>query len=161
MNPGQTPFGVPMKQEELGETEIPQEMFTDFLQEIQNRFSFATYNVIQNNCNHFTNECCNFLLGKDIPHSVLKQAEELIATPLGQMIRPMLEQSQDQLKQGTPMFDQGAQPGAATGAGGAGGQPTEVIDIATFQELMFTSQGLVIDFWSPGCPPCVQFKPEF
>ena len=91
MSPGQTPFGVPMKQEELGETEIPEEMFRDFLQEITDRFSFNTYNVIQNNCNHFTNEVSNFLLGKDIPHSVLKQAEDLINTPIGQMIRPMLE----------------------------------------------------------------------
>jgi len=69
---GQTPFGVPTKIEHLGETEIPIELFLEFLESIKSSFTINTYNVISKNCNHFTNEVCNFLLGKDIPHSVLK-----------------------------------------------------------------------------------------
>jgi len=65
----------------------------DFLESIKDSYTLSTYNVITKNCNHFTNEVCNFLLSKDIPHYVLKQSEELIWTPIGQMIRPMLEQS--------------------------------------------------------------------
>ena len=68
-------------------------MFVDFLKEIQTQFSEATYNVITHNCNHFTNKCSDFLLGSDIPHSILNQGRELIATPVGKMIEPMLHQA--------------------------------------------------------------------
>jgi len=56
MDPGSTPFGIPTRIEELGRTELPQEMFHDFLSDISDRFTFMTYNIATHNCNHFTNE---------------------------------------------------------------------------------------------------------
>lgn len=56
--PETTPFGKPYKKQLLGETEITQELFHDFLNDgLKERFSPLTYNVKTNNCNHFTNEC--------------------------------------------------------------------------------------------------------
>jgi len=51
--------------------------------------------VLSWNCNHFTNEVSNFLLGKDIPNYILNQHEVLDSTPLGAMIKPMLQQASD------------------------------------------------------------------
>ena len=105
---GMTPFGEPTSCEDLGDTEVPQEMFHDFLLDIKDRFTFTTYNIVSNNCNHFTNECAVFLVDKPIPDFALKQAEEFFATPLGQQIQPLVIASQDALKQGSQsMFDTG------------------------------------------------------
>ena len=41
---------------ELGETQIPPDVFDDFLAEIQERFVAERYNLIHHNCNHFTHE---------------------------------------------------------------------------------------------------------
>ncbi len=76
---------------EYGETEIPKEAFVDFLKEINNKYSFQTYHILENNCNHFTNEICEFLTGKSIPDNVLKQHEQIMDTPLGKFILPMLQ----------------------------------------------------------------------
>lgn len=58
------------------------------------------------------------------------------------------------------------------GMGGAAGQqaatsnPThnEVIKITSLvqlQKIIKDFRGVVIDFWSPTCPPCMRFKPTF
>lgn len=80
---GATPFGAPTQTIEMGETQIDQEMFHDYLQDISDRFTFLTYNIATNNCNHFTNEWATFLVDKAIPDFALKQAEEFFETPLG------------------------------------------------------------------------------
>jgi len=61
--PGATPFGAPTKSIELGETEIPEEMFMELLKDLAPRFSMQTYNVMKNNCNNFTDAAAELLLG--------------------------------------------------------------------------------------------------
>lgn len=48
---------------ELGETQVSRELFHDFLASIRSRFTAATYDLIRNNCNNFSNECNHFLTG--------------------------------------------------------------------------------------------------
>ena len=55
-----------------------------------------TYDILYNNCNHFTDAAAFFLTGKKLPDSILKQHEELLNTPLGNMIRPYLEMMRGQ-----------------------------------------------------------------
>jgi hypothetical protein len=69
--PGKTPFGPAHRVQLMGQTELPEDMFMEFLREISPNFTMQTYNVLENNCNNFTNECCNFLLGKDIPSEII------------------------------------------------------------------------------------------
>lgn len=58
-----TPFGQPTKQLELGFTEIPEDMFMELMRDLKDRFNMNNYNVMTNNCNNFTNEAAELLLG--------------------------------------------------------------------------------------------------
>ena len=70
-------------------------MFADYLKEIDSKFTQATYNFLENNCNHFTHEIIEFLTGNSLPDYVLKQHEQLNGTPFGAMILQMLGNSQN------------------------------------------------------------------
>jgi len=172
MPPGTTPFGSPTKKILLGESEINQELFHEYLSDLKGMFSPTTYNVKKNNCNHFTNECCNFLVGSDIPHDILKQAEDLFNTPLGKMVEPMMMQQQDALKQGSNNMFGGQQTESLGGSmnsmslaankGPADGKKlVEVKSLAELQDLIHAYPGVIIDCWRPTCPPCMKFKPIY
>eukprot|EP01132_Coremiostelium_polycephalum_P002376 gene2376-2938_t len=85
-SPSQTPYGVPVEAIELGETEIPRELFEEFLSGIRPKFSMNKYHLIENNCNHFTNECSQFLLGTSIPSYISGLPTEFINSPIGAML---------------------------------------------------------------------------
>lgn len=91
-------FGMsPVQRIPLGNTSIDRNTFHTFLRGISHRFTQSTYNFLENNCNNFTNECSNFLVGHDIPISILGLPREFQSTPLGSMIAPMLSNMQDQM----------------------------------------------------------------
>lgn len=90
--PRQTPYGIPVKEISLGYTHLPKDLFEEFLVEIKDKYSASTYNLLNNNCNHFTNAAAEFLMGKGIPDEILKQHEVLLNSPMGSMIMPMLQQ---------------------------------------------------------------------
>ena len=83
---GQTPYGRPYKTIELGLTQIPKEMFEDYLQEISPRYTAQTYNLLHHNCNNFSEEVSQFLLGVSIPNYILKLPEEIMNSPMGALI---------------------------------------------------------------------------
>ena len=83
---------------DLGFTEITEDLFMEFLREVSPRFTQETYDIIKHNCNNFTNECSNFLIGGDIPRDIVDLPNEILNTPLGRMFAPMLSQMQDNLK---------------------------------------------------------------
>ena len=89
--PKQSPYGYPVKEIKLGGTFITKELFEDFLKEIKNKYSAETYNLINNNCNHFTDACAEFLTGNGIPKDILNQHEVLLNTPMGKMLMPYLQ----------------------------------------------------------------------
>lgn len=67
----------------LGTTSVPIERFEDFLRQISPRFTAATYDLLNNNCNNFSNELALFLLGVGIPQHILDLPNEALSTPLG------------------------------------------------------------------------------
>lgn len=87
---GQTPFGTPTKVISLGFSEIPEELFMEFLREARDEWSMEKYHVFEHNCNHFTNAAADFLLGEGIPSEIINQPAEFLQTPLGNMIKPMM-----------------------------------------------------------------------
>lgn len=115
--PSKTPYGTPMRSITLGETEIPEELFLEFLQEIQYKFTADKYDLFENNCNNFTDACSEFLVGEKIPSYITGLPKEVLATPMGKMIKPMVDNMQKSVTQNShPMFEQ------PQGFGGAGQQ---------------------------------------
>ncbi|KAH7306395.1 hypothetical protein KP509_22G009100 [Ceratopteris richardii] len=97
---GQTPYGKPLKVIELGTTQIPKEVFEDYLQDIRPRYTEHTYSLLKHNCNNFSEEVAHFLLGVGIPDYILKLPEEVMSSPMGALIMPMIQQFETILKYG-------------------------------------------------------------
>ncbi|GFR40054.1 hypothetical protein Agub_g592 [Astrephomene gubernaculifera] len=89
---GQTPFGPPMRTVELGETQIPKDVREEMLADLSVRFTPQAYNLITNNCNHFSNAWAELLTGNPIPEQYPQQAQQILQSPMGQMLLPMMEQ---------------------------------------------------------------------
>ena len=84
-------FGRPLRKLLLGHTHVSSDVFMEFLREISPRFTPHTYNLLSHNCNTFTNEASQFLTGSKIPSYIENLPEEFLQTPLGSMLRPMIE----------------------------------------------------------------------
>eukprot|EP00752_Nemacystus_decipiens_P009894 g8827.t1 len=109
---------------ELGSTDISQELFEDFNREVQPRFTAQTYDLMKHNCNNYTNEASQFLLGKGIPEFIVGLPEEVLNSPMGGMLRPLLEQMTTQMNGADPysaLHHQQHQAGVNTTAGSAAG----------------------------------------
>ena len=89
--PKKTPYGYPVKEIDFGYTTKTEADLKAYIKSINSQFTINTYNVLNHNCNHFTDAALYFLVGKHLPDSILKQHEELLNTPMGQMVRPLLE----------------------------------------------------------------------
>eukprot|EP01083_Nonionella_stella_P043094 116304_1 len=98
--PGGTMAGTPMRIIPMGTTAIPQEIFHDFLREISHRFTMETYSLLNHNCNNFTAEAAQFLTGKHIPDYITGLPAEVLSTPLGALLRPMIEGFESQMRGG-------------------------------------------------------------
>ncbi|KAL3679209.1 hypothetical protein R1sor_022165 [Riccia sorocarpa] len=95
---GRTPYGNPLRVIELGYTQIPKEVFEDYLQEISPRYTQATYNVLRHNCNNFSEEVAQFLVGSSIPQYILGLPDEVLNSPFGPMLMPMIQQLETTLR---------------------------------------------------------------
>ncbi|XP_023334256.1 uncharacterized protein LOC111705809, partial [Eurytemora carolleeae] len=91
--PGTTMLGQPLKIEDLGETQIPFEVFNEYLlTHSKDRFKGERYDLFHHNCNNFSHETAQFLTGKGIPQYILDLPYEVLSTPMGQMLAPMIQQ---------------------------------------------------------------------
>lgn len=71
---------------ELGETHIPKDVFESYLQEISPRYTAETYSLLTHNCNNFSNEVAQFLVGATIPDYILQLPTEVMSSPMGALI---------------------------------------------------------------------------
>lgn len=85
---------------DMGATDVNQSLFHDYLNSIQSQFSVDKYNIVTWNCNHFTNEICNFLVGKNIPEHILNLPVEVMSTSQGKMILDMMQSYQNVIAPG-------------------------------------------------------------
>lgn len=81
-----SPYGNPVQVAELGTTQVPQDIFEEYLREIQPRYSQETYSLMKHNCNNFSDEVCQFLVGTGIPEYILRLPEEVLNSPMGPML---------------------------------------------------------------------------
>ena len=172
--PKQTPFGFPTKIEKIGETQIPQDIFHDFLSELSPKFSINNYDLFKNNCNNFAEECCQFLTGSSIPSYVTGLPAEVLNTPLGKIIEPMISNIQNQMlnNPNNQLLLEGSMNPQALNfnnplpkqSNPAPQQPTGVIEIKNYPDfslILQKNKAVVVDFFSLTCPPCMRIKPIY
>ncbi|KFG44299.1 UBA/TS-N domain-containing protein [Toxoplasma gondii GAB2-2007-GAL-DOM2] len=82
----------------MGFTTIDKSTFDAFVEQISPRFTAATYDLLNWNCNHFTTELTQYLLSKPIPDYIRFQVQEVAQTPMGRMILPMLQRQQQDIQ---------------------------------------------------------------
>ena len=96
--PRQTQFGTPKEVLQMGETEVDEEMFQAFLDEVHPRFNVGTYSLLEHNCNNFSDEVCEFLVGKKIPKDIVSLPSDVLDTEFGQAMKPMLEVFENRMR---------------------------------------------------------------
>ncbi|KAI4319327.1 hypothetical protein MLD38_032935 [Melastoma candidum] len=97
---GKTPYGTPLRVVELGITHVPKDVFEIYLQEISPRYTAETYSLLTHNCNNFSNEVAQFLIGKSIPEYILNLPNEVMNSPMGSLILPIIQNLETTLKSG-------------------------------------------------------------
>ncbi|GLG94258.1 Uncharacterized protein GBIM_01500 [Gryllus bimaculatus] len=87
-----TVLGEPDRVVELGETFIPYQVFLEYVLGLgETTYGPHTYDLFQHNCNNFTDEVSQFLCGKGIPKYILDVPQEILDTPWGQALRPLID----------------------------------------------------------------------
>ncbi|PFX23176.1 Desumoylating isopeptidase 1 [Stylophora pistillata] len=77
--PGGTVLGSPDEVVDLGDTEITQDLFIDFLSAVgQQDFRGENYNLFEHNCNTFSSEVATFLTGNKIPQHIQDLPSEVL-----------------------------------------------------------------------------------
>ncbi|NWU97986.1 DESI1 isopeptidase, partial [Upupa epops] len=95
--PGGTLLGPPDSVVDLGNTEVTEEIFLEYLSSLgESMFRGESFNIFEHNCNTFSNEVAQFLTGKKIPSYITDLPAEVLATPFGQALRPFLDTIQIQ-----------------------------------------------------------------
>ncbi|XP_072213750.1 desumoylating isopeptidase 1 [Excalfactoria chinensis] len=89
--PGGTLLGPPDSVIDLGNTEVTEEIFLEYLSSLgESMFRSESYHFFERNCNTFSNEVAQFLTGRKIPSYITDLPSEVLATPFGQALRPFL-----------------------------------------------------------------------
>lgn len=144
----------------------------DFLREISPKFTIQTYDLFKNNCNNFTDECAQFLLGQGIPNHIVNMPLEVLKTPMGKMIGNMVTSMQSQANASShPLFDPRAvegqnNPQAMNFGGGGGNNPysgasktvTELTGQTAYAQATSGNDFVVIDVFAHWCGPCQAIK---
>ncbi|KAI8911713.1 PPPDE putative peptidase domain-containing protein [Gorgonomyces haynaldii] len=145
--PGESHYGHPVQVIDMGTTEIPQQVFLEFMDHMKSSWTADKYHLLDNNCNSFSDEVCQFLVGKGIPSHITGLPAEFLSTPFGQMIRPMIEN----------MYGRSAH-GSLENLSSVVKQCTH---LPTLLQMIRDNKAVAVDFTSANCGPCKVISPEF
>jgi hypothetical protein len=88
---------------------MTRDIFEDYIAEISHLYTYDSYDLLRNNCNNFTQQASMFLTGNGIPDWISGLPAEVLATPFGRMIEPMISQWTNKMK-AESMHAQGMDP---------------------------------------------------
>ena len=80
---------------DYGETKKTKQEIEGFILKNGEKYSIEKYNLIENNCNHFTNDFSKFLVDKEIPKEIVNQAKNIINT-MGAFIGGFFKQASEE-----------------------------------------------------------------
>ena len=111
--PESTSFGVPMYKRLLGTTRKTSLEFRNWNRGQRDAFGADSYNLLEKNCNHYSDEALKFLINEGVPATVSEMTQTILSSPLGRVAAQFIE----------PMMQQQAQMSGAAGrtAGGSAG----------------------------------------
>jgi len=87
----------PIETQHLGRTSVPQEDFEQWCRSLSfSTYAGHNYDLLHRNCNNFSHHAATvgLQLSKGAPEWVLSVPQRFLASPMGQMMRPMLENMQ-------------------------------------------------------------------
>lgn len=103
----------------MGTTTKTRAELTAYLQSVSHLYTQQTYDLINNNCNNFSDCLCRFLLdGRGIPTEIVDLPRIVFSTPGGAMLRPMIENMQNNIR---AQSGSGMDPFAAASASSSSG----------------------------------------
>ncbi|KAJ9126117.1 hypothetical protein QFC24_002390 [Naganishia onofrii] len=111
--PGKTHHGQPVRQIDCGVTEIPEDMFNEYLDDLRSSYTASKYHLLDFNCNSFTADVVGFLTGNEIPEWITNLPSEFLSTPFGQSLRPQIDQMFGRGAANLPSAAAPVSPGAA------------------------------------------------
>jgi desumoylating isopeptidase 1 len=97
--PGSTHHGKPIEVIQLGKTELPLDVISEYLDSLAQIYTAESYDLFLHNCNNFTQDLSMFLVGKDIPENIRTLPRRFLETPIGQMLRGQIDQSMRSMTQ--------------------------------------------------------------
>eukprot|EP00244_Chara_vulgaris_P004068 TRINITY_DN17870_c0_g1_i1.p1 TRINITY_DN17870_c0_g1~~TRINITY_DN17870_c0_g1_i1.p1 ORF type:complete len:319 (-),score=59.99 TRINITY_DN17870_c0_g1_i1:188-1012(-) len=89
---------------------------------MSDRYTPEAYNLMTHNCNNFSDEVANLLVGRGIPDDIVGLPQEVLNSPMGALIAPMIQQLETTLRyNGVPQPPQMIRNPAANGMMSVGG----------------------------------------
>ncbi|GAA6056044.1 hypothetical protein JCM3770_006997 [Rhodotorula araucariae] len=178
--PGTTHHGSPKKKIPCGVTHLDKETFLEYIDALRATYTADAYHLLEFNCNTFTNDVLGFLNGGSIPADIRNQPTEIMATPFGQSMRPMIEQmftgrrTQSAGAAVNTLLPQLGITPSSTPPAGARPSRDDVpsaqsvasnleicTSAASLRSTLSSSPAVAVMFTSPTCPPCAAIKPHF
>ncbi|KAG8832841.1 hypothetical protein FRC17_000545 [Serendipita sp. 399] len=178
--PGQSQLGRPLRVVDLGVSEIDEETFMDYINELRTVYTSGKYHLLDFNCNSFTNDLAGFLTGGSIPAYVRDLPADFLSTPLGAALRPTIDQmfrgprhgyampSNDPASQIVQSVSENALASPQTGqTAGLASTSTLTAPIqicnnpSSFTSLIRRHKAAVAFFTSQTCAPCRMVEPGF
>nr|XP_017195169.2 desumoylating isopeptidase 1-like [Oryctolagus cuniculus] len=94
---GGTLLGPPDSVVDVGITEVTEEIFLEYLSSLgESLFRGEAYNLFEHNCNTFSNEVAQFLMGRKIPSYITDLPSKVLSMPFRQVLQPLLDSIQIQ-----------------------------------------------------------------
>ncbi|KAK9474250.1 PPPDE putative peptidase domain-containing protein [Dipodascopsis tothii] len=159
--PGQSHHGRPLEVVEMGTTALPQDVVVQYVDSLRTIYTAEKYDLFMHNCNNFSQDLCQFLVGRNIPAHISSLPQEVLNTPFGQMMRPAIESS---LRPVTTAPTPASAPAAGHGGGGGHGDVPQVLHpstVAELERLIADSPAAAVFFTSATCAPCKMAYPMF
>ncbi|KAL0094869.1 PPPDE putative peptidase domain-containing protein [Phycomyces blakesleeanus] len=185
-SPGTTHHGQPLQIFDMGETHLPLEVLVEYIDSQRSVFTADKYHLLDFNCNTFSNDLCQFLTGQSIPSHIIDLPKELLQTPFGKSMLPMIENmfGKSQLVSGpvapqvaTSSSSSSSAPAmpsaeamsllqgvssAALSAATPRPEPVQIANsLSTLEKWIKSYDAVVVFFTSATCPPCRVIKPDF